>query len=263
VVKHLHSGMGDQMDVADKTYEDLLQDEVVSAQSGDELARERLIRDHQQFISQVTGAYCKRRVYWGHDDELSVALLAFNEAIDAFDPGKGRSFTGFAKMIMQRRLVDHFRRQSRIQEVSLDQLTVDDPEHNGEFNPAEVAEAWVNYHHDEVASERAMEIEELGRLLYRYGISFEDLVETSPTHESRRETLNMVARTLMSEPVLMNSLLERKQLPQKALSKRTGVSKKVLTLGRPYIVALALLGKYRSRFRYLQEYFQMNVEGWS
>ena len=253
--------MGDYMDVADKSPEELLEPALRSAQQGDELARERLIREHKQFVAQVTGAYCKRRVHWGHDDELSIALMAFNEAIDAYDPEKGRSFLNFAKLIIQRRLVDYFRRQSRIQEVSLDQLTVDDPEHNGEFNPVEAEEAWQVYYRDTAARDRGLEIEELENLLRQYGISFDDLVENSPTHSSRRETLNGVAGVLISEPVLLNSLLEKKKLPQKALSNRTDVSKKVLTLGRPYLIALALLAHYEDRFPYLKKYFRVNLEG--
>ncbi|MEW6448710.1 MAG: sigma factor, partial [Bacillota bacterium] len=42
-------------------------------------------------------------------DELSVAWLALNEAIDQFRPGSGTSFLAFAKVVIRRRLVDYFR----------------------------------------------------------------------------------------------------------------------------------------------------------
>lgn len=44
------------------------------------------IRAHKAFITKVSSKICSRYLTWDKDDELSIALIAFNEAIDNFDP---------------------------------------------------------------------------------------------------------------------------------------------------------------------------------
>ena len=46
------------------------------------------------------------------DDEYSVALLAFYEAIKGYDPASG-PFGAYASLVIGRRLADHYRSQHR------------------------------------------------------------------------------------------------------------------------------------------------------
>ena len=57
---------------------------ILLVQQGKEEARENLIKKYLPFIFKVTARTCKRFVYW-EDDEVSVALLAFNEALNKYD----------------------------------------------------------------------------------------------------------------------------------------------------------------------------------
>ena len=52
----------------------------------------------------------------GRDDEASIAMIAFNEAIDAYDDSAGASFLSFAEIVIKRRMVDYFRRKTKRQE---------------------------------------------------------------------------------------------------------------------------------------------------
>ena len=72
-------------------HEQVLKETLISAKSGDPLVREELIRSHKAFIARVSSKICSRYLTWDNDDELSIALLAFNEAIDSFDPHGGTS----------------------------------------------------------------------------------------------------------------------------------------------------------------------------
>ncbi len=49
---------------------------------------------------------------YGIDEELSIALMAFNEAIDGYDTSKG-SFLSFAKLVINRRLIDYLRKKTK------------------------------------------------------------------------------------------------------------------------------------------------------
>lgn len=83
------------------------------AQKGDELSRERLIRDHRTFVAEVCSYVCNRYLTWENDEELSVGLLAFDEAIDAYDLRGSLKFPAFAHTVIRRRLIDYFRSQAR------------------------------------------------------------------------------------------------------------------------------------------------------
>lgn len=59
------------------------------AQAGDEGARNQLIDDFTPFILKVASQAAGRYLNLGQDEEISVALLAFNEAISAYNEKKG------------------------------------------------------------------------------------------------------------------------------------------------------------------------------
>jgi RNA polymerase sigma factor len=54
------------------------------AQSNDQQARENLLNHFRPMIRQEAQRICRRCLEWGRDDELSVALIAFNESINAY-----------------------------------------------------------------------------------------------------------------------------------------------------------------------------------
>lgn len=84
-----------------KDREDLLR----RVRQGDRDAREEIIRRHRLFIIRVAAAFCKRQIVW-NDDEASIALIAFNEALDVFDAGRGIPFPAFARLVIRSRIAD-------------------------------------------------------------------------------------------------------------------------------------------------------------
>lgn len=102
-----------------------IQQTLLLAKEGNELIREEFIQNHKPFIIKISSNICKRYLTWGHDDELSIALVAFNEAIDSFKPNDEASFYGFAKTVITRRLIDYFRKESKHQVLSLTPLEAD------------------------------------------------------------------------------------------------------------------------------------------
>lgn len=84
---------------------------VLQAQAGDEQIRHRLIEDYQPFIATSVSRVCKRYIDQEQDDEFSIGLIAFNEAIDSFHEGKGSSFFTFARLVISRKVIDYIRQQ--------------------------------------------------------------------------------------------------------------------------------------------------------
>ena len=90
-------------------------------------AADRLIEEYMPFIRSETAKFLKYPPD-DSDDELSIAMFAFYEAIRNYSRLKG-SFLKFAAMQIQHRLIDNYRKERRNQgHVSLDAPVSDDTE---------------------------------------------------------------------------------------------------------------------------------------
>lgn len=207
------------------------------AQAGDGATRERIIEDAKPFVAKVSSTVCKRYLTWGKDEELSIALLAFNEAIDSYRPGGKTSFTTFAHRVIHRRLVDYFRKEAKEKHSSL--IPID--EENSEFTKGERDISWSKFQDDRRQEELAATIAEFNSVLKEYGITFKDLAKSSPKHRDTRENLMRAAMYLYGDEELRKKMQQKKRLPVKELCKGTGYSRKVIEKGRKYIIAVALI----------------------
>lgn len=209
------------------------------AQSGDGEARSRIIERLRPFVHQVASACCRRTLHWGNDDELSVALLAVNEAISTYRAEAGRQFRNHVRQVITYRLIDHFRKEGRHQNLSLDAMLQTD---DAEAAPSlEVNAAWDVYRSREEEDRRTAEILEYNGILKEYGLTLGDLKEHCPKHRDTRQHLVEIARTLCEHPQLVQYLRRTKQLPLKELALVAGASRKTLETGRRYIVAMSVL----------------------
>ena len=77
----------------------------------DEPFLERFIQAHEAFVLRCASRHAGFAVTRS-DDEYSVALLAFYEAIKGYDPESG-PFGAYASLVIGRRLADHYRSQHR------------------------------------------------------------------------------------------------------------------------------------------------------
>ncbi len=204
--------------------------------SGNAYAREKVIEHYRSFIKREAQRICHRYLEWGNDDELSIALMAFNESIDAYRQSKGDSLEKFARVVIRRRLIDYFR-QSDSQSVLCGEEII---------SQITVEEDWER-------CEREEEIRKYGELLSRFNISFQYLARVQPKHRKTRERLRQVAKTLADCEELMMKLYRSGMLPKNELCKRTGVTSRMLDRGRAYVIALALLLS-RDDLPFLQDY---------
>ncbi len=219
-----------------------LEARVAAAQAGDTAGREALLADYRPFVLRVASRACGRYLRPEADDEASVALIAFNEAIDRYDPDSGASFVTFAEMVVKRRLIDHFRRARGGRETPMSDFDVEDTE--GQLsNPVEVAAALDAHRRGSEAEDRRLDIERFRQALRSYGIELEDLVRACPQHRDARERAIAVARAVAGNPQWADYLRQHRALPLKALESAGGleVSRKTLERQRKYIIAVALV----------------------
>lgn len=220
------------------------------AAGGDAGAREKLLEACQPFVFRVASQVSNRPLEWGRDDELSIGLIALNEAVERYRGDLGVPFPAYARLVIRSRLTDYMRRQGREKESCV--LVPED--NSGSAGRAEVARAWELHLNYVAARERREEIITYSDMLKQYQITFGDLVKISPRHQDTRQTLLRVARQLARSEVLMARLKDTKRLPQEELMRLTGVGRKVLERGRKYIIAVSLILYHSDELVYLYSY---------
>jgi len=222
---------------SDYVKEQVLRDTLQSAKNGDPLIREDLISSHKAFIARVSSKACGRYLSWDNDDELSIALLAFDEAIDNFDPEGGASFQSFVQMVIRRRLVDYFRKEGKNQHLSLSPMDLEDEE----LSRYDIDTSLEQYRENENQEFFAQVLEHYVRVLCDYNVTLDDLFKVSPKHRERKQILTRAALALSNSPELMEQLQTHRLLPIKELELLTGIKRKALEKGRKYLIALALI----------------------
>ncbi|HHV61153.1 MAG TPA: RNA polymerase sigma-I factor [Firmicutes bacterium] len=225
------------------------------AQNGRNDAREKLIRDYLPFILRVASKVTKRYLRPGEDDEVSVGMMAFNEAINEYDLQKGSSFLSFSEIVMRRRLTDYFRKEAHFRrEIPMSSFQVErqEPEEGDIAEFLREQQATDNYLILSENRERKEEIFHFRDMLADYGISFSELVAASPKHEDARARAIEVAKVIVSDPKLRAQLVKKKGLPIKELHGRLRVSRKTLERQRKYILAVALI--LMGEFQHLRAY---------
>lgn len=223
---------------------------VFQAQNGNEQALHDLLFSYSPFMKKTASQVCKRFID-DHDDEYSVALSAFNEAVQKFDQTNNASFLTFAHMVIRRRIIDFIRKESRRDEFSHDFMPAAEPETHNKIADQAASHA---YDAKQQNQKRREEIALYEDILQQYGLSFQVLVKVSPSHQDARLTAIQIAQLVAETDEYRHYLLEKKKLPIKEIEKLVKVSRKTIERNRKYIMAIALL--QMSELYFLKDYLR-------
>ncbi|WP_145524109.1 RNA polymerase sigma-I factor [Virgibacillus sp. SK37] len=224
---------------------------IISAQNGDTEVHNYLLKTYQPFVAKCVSDVCKRYINPQHDDEFSIGLTAFNDAIFSYSIEKGSSFLNFASIVIKRKVIDYIRySQKGVKTVSMDEDFDDDQLEN----PTEIRIAKEHYQEKENAAMLRDEIEEFKKKLSEYKLSLIELTEVSPKHNDARESAVRTARILYADKDLREYVWKKKKLPIKGLSKQVDVSKKTLERNRKFILAIFIV--LSEDFIYLKDYLK-------
>ena len=87
---------------------------------------EQLIKQYEFYILKCASKVCHHFIT-KNDDEWSISLLAFHQAVEVYALEKG-SFLSFAELVIRRRLIDYIKSQGKYSnEVSVDPIIFDSP----------------------------------------------------------------------------------------------------------------------------------------
>jgi RNA polymerase sigma factor len=207
----------------------------VSEMKSDLNAQDQLIQDYRPYIlscaSKITGRFLN-----SSDEETSIAILAFAEAIKAYDPEKG-PFLLFSKTVIKSRLIDYLRKE----------------QHYGYFNePLDETLPDKSY---ERQQDIITEIKQLESDLKSYNISFTDLVKASPkAAKTKHLYLKITSYILGNKPMLLK-LTSGHIFPIKEIEIFFKVPRKRIERGRNYIIATVII--LSGDYDYLREYVKL------
>nr|WP_044476882.1 RNA polymerase sigma factor SigI [Oceanobacillus massiliensis] len=224
---------------------------VKSIQQGDKQLQNYLLSTYQPFIAKSVSEVCKRYIDPKKDDEFSIGLSAFNEAIFSYSSEKGSSFLSFAKLVVKRKVIDYIRyNKKRPLPLSLDE-TYDAEQME---NPLEIVAVKEKYSQEIDTIHRKEEIMDFKDKLKEYKLTLIDLTETSPKHKDARDSAVRTARILYRDKELREFVHAKKKLPIKELVKKVDVSKKTLERNRKFILAIFIV--LSEDYIYLKDYLK-------
>lgn len=227
----------------------------VYAAKKDVRAADQLIGTYMPFIKTETANFLKRPPIEGHDDELSIAMIAFHEAIGGYTRTRG-AFLKYATMLIRSRLIDYSRKEQRHSRV----ISLDAPT-GGEEMPLGETLADDKDSHEETVSRDATraEIEELTRQMQEFGVSLGDVADNCPKQQRTLDACRKALQYARENPGLLDDLLQTKKLPIGQLAVGSGVERKTLERHRKYMVALLLI--YTNGYEIIREHLKQVMKG--
>lgn len=195
-----------------------------------------LIRTYIPFIrseaSKLLSGGCTEQ-----DDEFSIAMIAFHEAIQGYSRERG-AFLSYASMLIRSRLIDYQRREQRHRgHLSL-------YEENGEDGQPlleQLADKSDHYEESVNLAATRQEIEELSAVMARFGVTFTDVSENSPKQERTLKSCAAAIRYAAENQAVLDELLKTKKLPIAQLVNGSGTERKTLERHRKYVLAMLLI----------------------
>ncbi len=227
----------------------------VYAAKEDTQAADCFIADYMPFIRAETAKFLKRPPIEGHDDELSIAMIAFHEAINGYSRVRG-AFLKFAAMLIKSRLIDYARKEQRHNHV----VSLDAPAGEADITLGETLADETEYH-EEIASQDATraEIEELTRQMQDFGICLSDVADNCPKQQRTLDACRQALQYAKENPELLEELLQTKRLPIARLTEGSGVERKTLERHRKYMVALLLI--YTNGYEMIRGHLKQVMKG--
>ncbi|HJD33242.1 MAG TPA: RNA polymerase subunit sigma [Candidatus Mediterraneibacter tabaqchaliae] len=210
----------------------------VQAARTDPEAADALIRQYMGFIRAETAKFIKRAPIDGQDEELSIAMLAFYEAILGYEQNRG-AFLSYASRGIRNRMIDHYRKEKKHAKViSLHAPLQDEDDDISKLDRLEDPKNEIEASHRRAAARE--EIEEFERKLGEFGITFSEVADNCPRQERTLASCQRVLAAAKLHPEIFDILLESKKLPISSLAEKSGTDKKTLERHRKYLIAVLL-----------------------
>lgn len=188
-----------------------------------------LIERHMPFIiksiSDVTGRY----VSCENDEELSVGLLGFHEAIERYDNEKGH-FLSYAKLVIGSRIKNYLKSENKHQHSSLEELL---------DKGLEIKDEYL-----EEKDDNGILLEEINKLkneISSFGFTLEDLANEAPKQQATRMNAISLSEKISNEEELTSFMYLKRRLPIKRIVLQFSVTEKVIKRSKKFIISVIII----------------------
>ncbi len=222
---------------------------VVSAQTDPQKA-DALIEQYLPFIQAEAAKYTHHLPPSQAEDGLSIAMFAFYEAMQQYQPSKG-AFLKLASVAIKHRLIDQFRKiQRHTGHLSLDEI-------REEEHPLaeQIADSRADLSAQQERADAQQEIGHFTQVLSLFGLSLTDIAQNCPKQERTMHACMEVLDYARKNPALLSQLEQTKKLPLSQLVLGTGADRKTLERHRKYLVAILLA--YTNGFEIIRGHLQL------
>lgn len=210
---------------------------VLSAKS-DPAAADEFIQKYMGFIRSETVKFIHAAPENGHEDELSLAMLAFYEAILAYERGRG-AFLPYAARAIRNRLIDYYRTEKRHGNViSLHTPAEDEDGDRTLLDTVPAARDYLEGYELQTVSQQ--EIQEFSEKLAQFGLTFSDVADNCPRQDRTLAACVRVLDYARTRSDLLRQVEDTGKLPMSELAAGAGVERKTLERHRKYLVAILL-----------------------
>ena len=184
-----------------------------------------LIEEYIPFIIKTISKFTNRYVSIENDEEFSIGLVGFYEAIQKYNNDKG-PFLPFAQLVITSRLKNYYNKENKHNlHISMDSM---------EEEGINIKEKLSNPIEDK--SELVDEMDELKREINIFGFSLEDLVDEAPKHvDTRANALDLSEKVSKDKP-LVDFMYTKMRLPIKQISLKYRVTEKVIKGSKKFII---------------------------
>ena len=188
-----------------------------------------LIEKHMPFIiksiSDVTGRY----VSCENDEELSVGLLGFHEAIERYDNEKGH-FLSFAKLVIGSRIKNYLKGENKHQHSSLEELL---------DKGLEIKDEYLEQKED-----NSILVDEINRLkteINSFGFTLEELANEAPKQQATRKNAINLSEEISKDEEFTSFMYVKKRLPIKRIVLKFSVTEKVIKRSKKFIISVVII----------------------
>ena len=189
-----------------------------------------------------------------HDDEYSIAMMAFYEAIMGYDKSRG-AFLNYASLLIKSRIFDYNRKELRHKGI----ISIYDKTANSDQTIADTIPDATDYYEQTINRESfSAEINELSNLLKEYGISFSDVADNCPKQVRSVERCKKAIVYAVNNKYIIDEFKRTKRIPLAEIVCGSGADRKTLERHRKYLVAMLLIksNRFENIYEFLHDIYE-------
>ncbi|HHX18884.1 MAG TPA: sigma-70 family RNA polymerase sigma factor [Clostridiaceae bacterium] len=204
------------------------------------------IYQYLPFIKAETTRFLKRACD-DQDDELSIAMIAFHDAMKNYHSERG-AFIPYASLVIRNRLTDYVRKEQRHRRVISLETQLDDDLTLGDTVAADERDPLQ----DEDLQTTVAEIMEFKEQLQTFDITLDELVEQTPKQQRSLDICKKAIAFTIGDRALLQRVVETGRLPLKEIAEGAQVSRKTLERHRKYLVGIFLI--FSNGYAYMRDH---------